>query len=136
MEIPKRFIFLDEYRTGNQMIDTQHEALFERINVIIEDLENLEEKPVVRRHINFLVTYVNNHFTDEESLMRSCGYPKLDAQKAAHEELRVKTLEYLDRFDEDKLNGVEMIYFLKQWLDRHIKVMDADIARFIAGKTE
>jgi hemerythrin len=67
--------------------------------------------------------YVREHFTVEESLMKSAGYPGLAAHLAEHAVFRAKLKELqLKSVGQDI--SQEAVEFLRDWLGDHITCVD------------
>ena len=82
-------VFDDSLITGNEMIDTQHKELIDRINKLLILCEN--EKPAKREAVetlDYLADYTEFHFGEEEKLQEEIGYPGIAEHKKKHEELR------------------------------------------------
>lgn len=129
------FAFTDIYRTGIELIDDEHQRLFEIIreaNDLIHE-ELLHDKyDAILCILGDLREYTEFHFHDEEVYMESIHYAGLDAQKRAHaafiERLVDIDLSKLDEIDDNQqayLN--ELIEFLLGWLSNHILKMDKEI---------
>ena len=81
------FAFTDKYKTGVELIDTEHKQLFDiirEVNDLIHE-ELLHDKyDEIMRLLAKLREYTEFHFGDEEALMKEIHYPAYDAQKRAH----------------------------------------------------
>ena len=80
--------FNESLITGNELIDTQHRELIERVNKLTEDCAAGKEKNSAIRTLDFLMDYVDFHFSAEEKLQEENSYPLLDAHKKQHEHSR------------------------------------------------
>jgi hemerythrin len=72
-----------------------------------------------------LLEYVVTHFTHEQALMESSGYPKLAHHLALHEQLAAQVSEFLasgDLWDEERVQNLRR--FLNKWLTGHILTHD------------
>ena len=138
-DVPDRFAFTDQYRTGIQLVDDEHQRLFEiirEVNTLINN-ELLHDKyDEIMRLLAELRSYTEFHFHDEEMLMERIQYPGLAAQKRAHAafverlvEIDLSDLDDMDNNQQDYLN--ELIQFLLGWLSNHILVSDKKIGEYI-----
>lgn len=126
------FAFTDEYRTGIQLIDEEHEELFRIIrranDLIMEELLHDKYDEIVSV-LGQLRDYTVQHFTDEEEYMESIRYEGLDIQKKAHEafvdKLNNINLEELDENQQQYL--IDLVDFLLMWLVNHILKLDKKI---------
>ena len=126
--------FTDEYLTGIDLIDKEHEELFhivDRANQLVKSLDASSGYDKITQILDELKAYTKNHFEDEEEYMESIHYEGLDAQKRAHEAF-IDKLENID-FDEIENNPEEylqkLIEFLLGWLINHILHTDKKIPK-------
>jgi hemerythrin len=117
--------FKDEYRTGIESIDTEHQKLFEIADRAYQTLmdEFIPDKyDYIVDILNELKEYAATHFRHEEEYMISIRYKKLFSQKASHEEFIEKVSEYnLNDVDENQRQVIlKLLDFLNDWLVHHI----------------
>jgi hemerythrin len=117
--------FKDEYRTGIESIDTEHQKLFEIADRAYQTLmdEFIPDKyDYIMDILNELKEYAATHFRHEEEYMISIRYKKLFSQKASHEEFIEKVSEYnLNDVDENQRQVIlKLLDFLNDWLVHHI----------------
>ncbi len=134
--------FDDSLVTGNEMIDSQHKVLIEKINDLVASCEQKRDKLSAVRMLNYLADYTEFHFQAEEKLQEEIGYPGLAEHKKKHEELR-QTVEDLHQMLEEEEGPSDA--FVDQlnkkvieWLYYHIKGFDRSVAeyRFMRDNTE
>ena len=77
--------FTDNLVTGNEMIDSQHKELIEKINAVMESCEQSNDKSVAVKTLDYLEDYTNYHFSAEEQLQREIDYPGFQKHKEQHE---------------------------------------------------
>ncbi|MHA1597704.1 MAG: bacteriohemerythrin [Alphaproteobacteria bacterium] len=85
------FTWSKDYETGNTMVDQEHKALLELVNLILEvdqkkDIEEREQ--ALRVELAALHRYVGQHFTNEEQLLDAVGSPHFAKQCLQHNVLR------------------------------------------------
>jgi hemerythrin len=66
--------------TGVAKIDEQHKELFRQADILVDP----SQKDRAESTLDFLKTYVNKHFVDEETLHKTSQYPKADSHKKLH----------------------------------------------------
>lgn len=127
--------FDDNLITGNQMIDTQHKELIDRIRQFVTSCENGEGQVKAVKMLDYLEEYTDFHFGEEEKLQESVGYPELKQHQAKHGEFK-NSLKELHEFLDDSEGPTEE--FVRQvernvveWLFNHIKTFDRSVAEFI-----
>lgn len=89
---------------------------------------------IVNGTLDFLGSYVVEHFSDEEKLQKQYNYPDYENHKKLHEKFIADFTELKNQFNNDgstltvitKLNRI-----LVQWLMKHIKIEDKKIATYI-----
>jgi hemerythrin len=117
--------FKDEYRTGIESIDLEHQKLFEIADRAYETLmdEFIPDKyDYIVEIINELRDYAATHFRHEEEYMISIRYKRLISQKASHDEFIEKINSYDPSTIDENQKGVilELLDYLNDWLIHHI----------------
>ena len=134
-----KFAFTSKYYTGIDLIDNEHQTLFE----IIQDADAVihadflhDKYDEIMRIILKLKNYTQEHFRDEETYMSEIGYPDLEKQQKAHASFIEKINDInLDDLDENQQDYLEdMIAFLLNWLSVHILHMDEQIGAFAKNR--
>lgn len=130
------FEWNDSIALGIPVIDNQHKTLFGWVNSLNDALRNGDGAAEVGEVIWKLITYVTEHFTAEERLMLSCGYPGLAAHTREHDQFVTRLGEiqvsYIDRHE----LGEQVLDFLMDWLVCHIKGTDQGYCRFMRKQEE
>jgi hemerythrin-like metal-binding protein len=87
------------------------------------------------RILDRLVQYTSVHFAHEERLMRLHDYPDLAAHHAEHEALTKKVVQFQNDFQSGRATmTVQVLHFLKEWLESHIAGSDRKYAPFLREK--
>jgi len=108
---------LEKYKLGIDIIDRQHEKIFELINRC--DESSFEELMVI---IKELKDYSEYHFETEENYFDDLNFKFSEEHKRLHENFSI-TIDYY--FKNPKKLKKEKIYsFLKSWIKNHILVED------------
>ena len=130
------FTWDDSIALGIPTIDGQHKALFGWINTLNAAIKNGDGSEAVGEVIWNLITYVTEHFSEEERLMLSYNYPGLAAHRKEHDQfvsrLREIQVDYIDGHE----MGENILDFLVDWLVCHIKGTDQGYSRFIHQQAE
>ena len=131
-------VFNDTLRTGNDLIDSQHQELIARVNKLTEDCRVGTEKLVAVQTLGFLMDYTNVHFADEEKLQADNEYPLLEAHKVQHASFVKAVNELKDMLDVEEGPSESFVEAVKknivEWLLNHICVWDKQVAQFIKEK--
>jgi len=115
----------DDYCLGVDLIDEQHQQLFEIANRIFSLLENefiIDKHDKIIEIIDELKNYTIYHFKSEEDYMQSIGYRRLLSQKVAHndfiEKMATIDIGQIDNGQNEYLRGI--LIFVVEWLVGHI----------------
>ena len=100
--------------TGNELIDSQHKELIERINLLLKSCEDAQGKVKAVKMLDYLLDYTEFHFSAEEKLQEEISYPGLKEHREKHEEFKSAVKELQEMLEEEY-----SVY-------RHI-VMEADL---------
>ena len=121
--------------TGNEMIDSQHQELIDRIRQFVAACESGDSKIKAIKMLDYLDEYTNFHFSAEEDLQKEVNYPDYPAHHNKHEEFKktIQTLyDYLDEYEGPNEKFVQMVQDkVVDWLFTHIKSADRSVAEFI-----
>lgn len=121
---------------GIPIIDAQHKALFSWIDTLNSAIKNGDGAEAVGEVIWKLITYVTEHFSEEERLMLSCHYPDLAAHRIEHDQFVSRLQEIQVSFIDGHEMGASVLDFMVDWLVCHIKGTDQGYSRFIHEQEE
>lgn len=128
------FEWKDEYRVHVLSVDAQHQNLFRMAGELHAAMATGQARSVLAKTLDRLLQYTAMHFAHEERLMRIHNYPDLPAHQAEHEALTSQVL----KFQADFQNGrttvtIQLMYFLKDWLEKHIMGSDKKYAPLVGS---
>jgi hemerythrin len=125
--------FLDEYRTGIEFVDEEHQELFritDKANKCLhQDFSFGDGYDEILDILDELKNYTQRHFKHEEEYMEHIHYDGLAAQQRAHESFIAR----FENIDMDAVDGDPKVYleslieFLLGWLINHILYTDQKI---------
>ena len=121
----------DSYKTGNVVVDTQHEHLFRMVNELHATI--LEEKghDIIGPILEQLAGYVMEHYRSEEALMTQVRYPGFAEHKRKHEELTKEVKDLVKKYRSRQVTlTLTLSKFLANWLQHHIKEEDMALIRY------
>lgn len=121
-----------DYELGIDPIDGEHRRLFDLVNeshdVLAAGGTPQQEQQVLSR----LVAYAEEHFQNEERLMRESAFPGLAAHQALHEALIDRIFDLNERRAAASWRmGMDTLSFLKHWLLDHVLREDMEFADFL-----
>ena len=119
----------DSYCVGDDMIDQQHQRMFELANATYDTQDQVALRLAVMR----LYQHVREHFADEESLMRKVVFPGYAEHVAAHNRM-LSALNAVSRsIGRNEANPEQISALLMDWTLNHIPVADAQLAGYVRG---
>jgi hemerythrin len=121
---------------GIPAIDEQHKALFGWIDTLDEAIKSGDGSEVVEEVIWKLITYVTEHFREEERLMQSCNYPGLAAHRKEHDQFVSRLRDIQVDFIDGHEMGKSVLAFMVDWLVCHIKGTDQGYCMFFRQQVE
>lgn len=120
----------DALSLNNEKIDEQHKHLYALTNRLIDESKGNPE--VLNDTLYQLLQYIENHFKDEEILLKKRGYPYLEEHKRVHRTF----LRKIAMFCKDDVDGKpkieeELYSYLSLWLLTHIEKTDQEYKDYI-----
>jgi hemerythrin-like metal-binding domain len=119
----------DTYACGISSIDEQHRELFRRVEMLTD--ETREGR--LAEMLDFLSTYVVNHFTYEQLMHRKYRYPQAVEHQVMHDRF-IQVYGAIKAEYAAKGNNPETLEKLvkttRLWLKKHIMGMDMEFAEF------
>jgi hemerythrin-like metal-binding protein len=130
------FEWKKEYCVGIESIDAQHQQLFAIGRELYEAMSAGRGKASLALVLDRLVQYAAVHFVHEERLMRMYDYPDSLKHKLQHDELTKKVLKFQKDFEGGMASmTVQLLEFLRDWLEGHIRVSDFAYVPYLKQKT-
>ena len=129
------FEWKSEYAVNIGSIDAQHKNLFAIGHELFEAMSAGQGKAALGRILDRLVQYTAAHFSHEERLMQLHKYPDLAKHKAEHDALVKQVEAFQAEFHSGRASmAVQVLQFLKDWLEKHIKGSDLAYAPYLKAK--
>lgn len=130
-------IWKDSYRIGVEEVDRQHQELFERLDNFITVLRSdgdWEPKiPEIKKTLNFMGEYVEEHFDSEEKYQEEIKYPEREEHKEIHEKFKNEIANFAEKFEDEgyeKDLALEFSGKLMTWLINHVANTDQKIGNY------
>lgn len=107
-----RLVWHGIYESGHELIDHEHQALFDRANDLLAKL--LAEYPAseVSKLVDAFIREVETHFQNEEAIISAAGYPGAVAHAHIHRELMADATGYAEQLRSGILEVGELFQFL------------------------
>ncbi|MFC7057130.1 bacteriohemerythrin [Halovenus salina] len=128
-----KFIEWDDerYSTDIDRFDEQHQQLFGLLNELHVAMNRGESDDEIRRILVELERYTEYHFGDEEEFMQDCGFSMDCADcfynhKEKHAEFAEKVTELRKKHQAGEYITMEVLMFVRDWLDSHIAGLNQD----------
>lgn len=126
--------FDDTLVTGDEMIDSQHKELIEKINGLLDSCETGNDKVSAVKMLDYLADYTDFHFNAEEKLQEEIEYPGIKEHKSEHDKLRKVVDELHEMLVEEEGPTAAFVDQVNEnvikWLYGHIKSFDRSIAEY------
>ncbi|MDW7674144.1 MAG: bacteriohemerythrin [Bacillota bacterium] len=127
----------EDLAVGIDIIDSQHQELFKRINQLLDACNHGKGRETVDQIISFLEDYVVSHFSTEEEQMQKYNYPAYEAHKKQHTDFIANFLQLKERIYNEGLGAHIAIYtnhIVIDWLQDHINKTDKALGKYLKDK--
>lgn len=122
----------EQYSVGEATIDLQHKRIFELVNELHEALCAGQSGAAIAGRLEGLASCARHHFSYEQRIMASCGYPELSRHRAEHAALARQMDRLCDQLRAGKTTmALEVVNFLQNWLTTHILSADKQYAPYL-----
>ncbi len=116
-------------------IDEQHKNLVRMLNELHGAMTQKRGKEVIGIIIASLIEYAATHFKTEEDYFDRFRYPDTEPHKQEHAAFVSKVKQFKKEYDEGAIAlSVEVLHFLSNWLQNHIKGTDKKYSDFLNDK--
>jgi len=123
-----------KYSVGIKLIDDQHMELVNLTNQLYQACLSKEKsvEEVFKEAMHRMVDYVRMHFSTENLLLESVGFPNYREHKKLHETLVKDILTAVKNYEDgNKLVPIHFARTLKDWIFSHIAICDQIYAQYI-----
>lgn len=123
------FEWTPEFSVSVQRFDSEHKKLIGLINELNDAMAAGRGRTVLAHVLQELADYVRRHFAAEEEAMRRAGYKGLESHIAEHRKLTEQVTIFFEEFSSNAgTSPVDLLFFLRNWLQRHILETDRSYA--------
>lgn len=125
----------DSLSVGIVEIDRQHKQLVEMIGKLNEEMRKGKGKDVLEKILTGMVNYALMHFETEEKYFLKYGYPDTENHRQIHRVFVDKVSDFRKQFSDGRKGlTIDVMDFLMDWLQKHIKGEDKKYAPFLIAK--
>lgn len=130
--IPIVLEWSDELGCGNELIDMQHEKMNFLMNELIAYYFEHGMDSGFEKLFNESMDFIEQHFSDEEKLLRDIGYPMLAEHSRMHSELIERTDELRNKVRSKTINEGELVaYVVNDVVFGHLVNEDRDFYKYV-----
>lgn len=120
-----RYVWDNDYNTGNAIIDAQHRLIFDAANTLFEAVKQSKEGEILDQSFNLLLKYTNTHFSDEEDYYLAIGSSLLKFQQEEHQKLINELREiWYEKRHGSEVAGTDLDFWMERRLIPHIVAED------------
>ena len=124
----------DSLACGNDLIDSQHQALFHISNKLLESVLAGRPNTEISLIIGRLFADISQHFHDEESILKEIDFPNQDHHAGEHAKLLAKGLALAEEFTASSLTAGDVFQFLAyEVIMQHMLKADREFFPYIKG---
>ncbi|WP_136715951.1 bacteriohemerythrin [Halorientalis salina] len=121
----------ERYSVDIERFDEQHKRLFGLLNDLHTAMDEGHSDEKVGDILRELERYTEYHFGDEEEFMQDCGYAMDCADcfynhRDMHEKFADRVSELREKHENGEYITMEVLTFVRDWLDSHIAASDVD----------
>lgn len=129
----RKFIsFTGEYSVGIANIDEQHKKIMDYINDVHAAVKQDNSLEQIKKILGEMAKFVVDHFAHEEKYFDKFNYPDTRKHKAIHEKLLGQVSDIITKINAgEDVNLIEVLIFLKNWLQTHILIEDKQYGPFL-----
>ena len=116
-------------------IDNEHKEFIAMLNEFYDNIVLESNKKNISQLLKKMKDYIVYHFSNEEEQLKQHAYPHFETHKKEHENFIKKVNEMEKKFIDGKLIlSLDVVTFLKDWLQNHIMVSDKRYSEFLISK--
>jgi hemerythrin len=109
----------DEYSVGVAAIDKDHKELLEIVDNLHDRLKEGATAETLARICDKLIEHTLVHFGNEESYFEKTNYPRAEAHRLMHQQLKQRILQFRGEIGECPPPLGKFVFFT-DWLAHHI----------------
>lgn len=123
-------VWNNKYSIGIEIIDTQHQQLFDIMNKLYIASEEDQELETIIDLFEELKDYTKYHFTEEEIYFSKHPQDEIKRHKELHQFFIKKLDESIQQCIRIGALSLELLFFLNDWLVEHIQIEDQKYVKY------
>ena len=132
-----KLVWKDEYRSGNELIDMQHEQLFQMSDNVLDSVMKGKPAEDIFEMMTQLIEAVTRHFDDEIKILNDLGIEDVKEHALEHSDLSKKSDELLAKFKDGNVSAGEIFQYVAfEVIMKHILNSDAKSYPLISNQSE
>ena len=126
----------DKVSVGVKAFDDEHRQIFAAINKLYDAYSAGSDLDAIGYIIIDLLNYADEHFENEERVLRQFKYPYLRAQELAHQNFVKQIVDIKNNYLTygDRSASLKIASLLRDWLIEHIMGMDKKYQDFVNAR--
>jgi len=114
----------NNYSVSIEVIDAHHRKIIQILNMLHDAILQKTEHEVMEKILGALTVCVEQNFPEEEALLRTAGYPRLEEHLDSHRNLSQRLWNLQARYEEGDDLTYDVMNFLTSWITEHIMQED------------
>jgi hemerythrin len=129
------FTWNEEYNTGVNFIDEQHQYFFSIIGTLKENLHEGVCRDAASKIFFRLAHYAEHFLIQEEIYFRDSQFPGIKEHKDLHKEFIRRVIQFQVDYEKDMEETCRsMLAYLEEWFDSHILEYDKEAIDYLRAK--
>ena len=131
------FVWTQDLSIHVDKIDEQHQELFKKFSILADATFEGKGRETIGEALKFLADYTIQHFSDEESYMKTYAYPEYEEHKQTHTAFVADVKQFISSYESGNVSTelvIDVVKKLGDWTRDHIKGMDQKLGAFLQNK--
>lgn len=132
--------WVEDFNTGIEEIDIHHVGLFDKINELLDAIDQGVDMETIRKLTIFFEAFLMSHFALEEVLQEKLAYPDYETHFKQHTQLREGFTGLIKLIETEGTSphfASDASGFINDWLEpymSHVNSEDKKLAEFLKSR--
>lgn len=123
------------YTSGNRVIDTEHEHLFQLVNQLVRNAQEHSDVRMLHRHLEEMLVWLSEHFRHEEAIFIPTGWAGADLHIEQHQQLENRGRNLLAGIaNGDHAHGELLDFLIREVVGNHLAKEDTNYFSAVANR--